>query len=149
MINNLYITKSIYNEICKSLETNIYESGGIVGGDYCCNKVYDFIYDDEPIYSTASSYFPNTKKLKSYMELNWNTREIQFIGLVHSHINNSEISVEDIEYARTFLQSNSYYQYIVMGIAKMNLFHRVEKIDWYRVSLKDVSLLKIDFISSI
>ena len=51
---------------------------------------------------------------------NWKQNNIEFAGFVHSHLNNIEISQQDIKYAKSILLTNKFMTYIILE-TKWNL----------------------------
>ena len=56
---------------------------------------------------------------------------IEFVGFVHSHLNNSEISQQDIKYMRNVLAANECINYAILGI--VNLTGKGNIIKWYQI----------------
>ena len=133
MINCLYVKDSVITNILKTLGNALPEAGGILGGKG--KNVECFYYDASPCCCSATTYSPNTEVLNYVINNVWEKKEIRFMGFVHSHINNSDISEEDVEYMQTILNSNKLSK-LILCIADYNyLEKRVSSLRWYVIEL--------------
>ena len=64
--------------------------------------------------------------------------KIKFIGIVHSHLINKELSKEDIEFARDLLNSSTELNFIIMGICQLDYSFTQKGIAWYQVSQDEI-----------
>ena len=62
-------------------------------------------------------YCPNVRFLNNVINDNWKQVNIEFVGFVHSHLNNSEISQQDIKYMRNVLAANECINYAILCLA--------------------------------
>jgi len=97
------IKKQIYDQILKTLPTIYAETGGILGGKN--NIITEFEFDRGTSLSSTQHYYPNTKRLNDCIE-KWQNRDIQFYGIVHSHLQEERtLSFGDRLYIQTIMQA--------------------------------------------
>ena len=96
------ISKEIFSEIINKVGNNDYETGGILGSKDL-KHVTHFCFDKYG-YSTEVSYTPNVEYINAVLD-NWTKEQIYFIGIVHSHVDNSSPSCADIAYAGEILKT--------------------------------------------
>lgn len=71
------------------------ERGGIIGGK---NKIItEFILDDANTFIDRAMYVPNVKFINKQIEV-WQNLNIDFYGIIHSHMLDDSLSQEDIKY---------------------------------------------------
>lgn len=144
MIDNckIKIEKKIYKEIIYHFENKRPEQGGIIG---CSAEgvISEFHYDQNPEHSDISSYVPNTEMLNEIINGKWLKKEVSFIGFVHSHYINGELSLEDVEYARKILSCFCHYKFIIMAVCEMDINYKISNVLWYGISDKDCVSLNV------
>lgn len=67
----------------------------------------------------------------------WKQNNIEFAGFVHSHLNNIEISQQDIKYAKSILLTNKFMTYIILGIVNLN--SGKDFVKWYKLDRETYS----------
>ena len=127
--NTIQIQKDVLNEIFLSIRKYNYETGGIIGINE--SGIISAFQFDETYSSNPFEYSPNVDFLNQVINEEWANENIEFIGFVHSHLNNSEISQQDIKYARQILANNKYLDVILLGI--VNLSEKLNFICWYNI----------------
>jgi len=126
------LKKSVYDDIIGTLSSDIPEKGGIIGCD-SQGIICAFHYDKNPAQSTVSSYCPNVDYLNEIINSTWLDKGIMFAGFVHTHLNNTQISQEDTEYAKKLLGCLN-QQYVLMGIVGLNRDGSLNELAWYNIS---------------
>ena len=138
MTNKVFqITKNTYDDILKSLLNKRPEQGGIIGGSKG-TIIDNFYYDENPTCSSISSYIPNTRKLNEIINDVWKNKNIEFIGVIHSHLINNEISDDDMDFAKAILSSSSEIEYVLMGICTLDYLYNLKEFSWYQVFQEQV-----------
>lgn len=130
--NKLQIKSYTYKQLLNALSNKKTEQGGIIG----CSKenvIDNFYFDKSPVNSSISSYTPNAKVLTEIINVKWAKKNIRFIGMIHSHLINKELSEEDIEFARDVLNSSTELNFIIMGICQLDYSYVQKGIAWYQV----------------
>ena len=61
----------------------------------------------------------------------WAKSDINFIGFVHSHLNNAVLSPQDIKYALKILAENDSIKEIVIGVINLNANNNIK---WYMIN---------------
>lgn len=130
--DKLQIESYTYNQLLDTLSNKKPEQGGIIGGSKD-NIIDQFYYDKSPVFSSISSYIPNAKVLSDIINVKWAKENIRFIGMIHSHLINKELSKEDIEFARDVLNSSTELNFIIMGICQLDYSYTHKDIVWYQV----------------
>ena len=127
--NSVFIYKNVVNKIFSSVKQYKYETGGIIGVNKN-GEIVEFQFDN---YHSPNlfEYSPNICFLNRVINEKWKQQNIEFAGFVHSHLNNSEISQQDIEYAREVLSVNKCVNGIILGIVMLN--EKKDFIKWYQV----------------
>ena len=127
--NSIQINEDVFNTICKTLKRYHYETGGIIGtNENGVVSMFQFDYIQNPNFY---EYYPNIKFLNRVINEEWKNKSISFVGFVHSHLHNCEISKQDIEYARHILANNKSYNTIILGI--VDLSKKSDFICWYSI----------------
>ena len=120
------IEDDIFSSICNTLKRFQFETGGIIGAnEHGVISVFQFDDIKKPRYY---EYYPNINFLNKIINEEWQSNKITFAGFVHSHLHNSEISKQDIEYARQIIESNIFLKYILIGIVDLSV--EKNKIQW-------------------
>ena len=78
------------------------ETGGILGSN---GETISFFEFDIGLECTDTEYHPDISKINNILN-KWNEQKIQFVGLIHSHINSNKLSYSDVEYARKIISLN-------------------------------------------
>ncbi len=127
--NTIQIKKGVLAEIFQEIKQYKYETGGIIG----VNKkgVISAFKFDKTHGSNMFEYCPNVDFLNQVINEKWANENIEFIGFVHSHLNNCEISTQDIKYARQVLANNKCIDAILLGI--VDLSKKLNFIRWYNI----------------
>ena len=115
------------------------EQGGIIGADnagYIC----EFYVEKNLSNNTNHSYIPNTKILEEIINTDWASKNIRFIGYVHSHLYNKNISDEDIYFCREFINMND-IESVICGIVCRERDKKM--ILWYLIKENDCVEIKI------
>lgn len=126
---HIFIDGKITNKICKNLSKYNYETGGVLGSTN--NTIVEFEFDK---YSSHElyEYYPTTTFLEKIINEVWKRKNVSFIGIVHSHLHNNEISHQDIAYCREIIKANDSLEELIMGILDLSDEHN--SIRWYSVS---------------
>lgn len=130
--SRLQIENYTYKKILNALSNRKPEQGGIIG----CSKesvIDNFYFDESPVCSSVSSYTPNAKVLNEVINVKWANDDIRFVGVIHSHLINKELSREDIDFARDVLNSSTELKFILMGICQLDYSYIHKGIVWYQV----------------
>lgn len=139
-INNIiHIRRETLDEMFFSIKRYSYETGGIIGVDY--GGVISAFQFDKTCNFSPFEYCPNVDFLDRVINKKWAKRNIEFAGFVHSHIDNCEISYQDIKYSREILDVNKSLENILIGI--VNLEVESNDILWYLVSQESVVKLTV------
>ena len=129
------VLRDIIDKITHSFENRRNESGGILGGKK--NIITEFCFDRE---CTKYEYIPDIINVNKIIE-EWNKQDIDFMGFVHSHKDNCNLSYADIEYARKIISVNNVkYIHMFLYVNKNN-----EIID-YIVNMYDVIKTNINLV---
>ena len=131
--NTIQIKKYVFEEICKTLKRYRYETGGIIG----VNKegVISAFQFDETDSSNPFEYYPNVVFLNQVINEEWANENIEFVGFVHSHLNNDTLSIQDVIYARDILKENCCLENILIGIINLSL--NESQIEMYLLDMKE------------
>lgn len=132
--NTLQIKRDVLDEIFLSIKKYNYETGGIIGVNE--SGVVSAFQFDETLSSNPFEYCPNVDFLNQVINEKWANEDIEFVGFVHSHLNNDKVSIQDIIYCRRILKKNSRLSSILIGI--INLSEKNSIIKWYIVCTNDV-----------
>lgn len=113
---DICMTIEAYENIKKTIgQTKNVESGGIIGSSLNSELISEFIFD-EGLESSFSYYKPDNIKLNMHIRNLWT--DVEFKGIIHSHIRGSEIpSSNDCEYIKKMMLANNFeqlYSFIVM-----------------------------------
>src|SRR5262249_45172427 len=98
----LQITRSVMEEIRKTIGGKPAEQGGVLGGSRKDGVVRHF-YFDEGAARTGITYSPNVTTINKLLIEEGNPMEINLLGFVHSHPGLRQPSKGDLEYARKIL----------------------------------------------
>ena len=109
------------------------EQGGIIGADNA-GHICKFYIEKNTSNNTNHSYIPNTKALEKIINKDWASKNIRFIGFVHSHLYNKNISDEDIYFCREFIKMNE-IESVLCGIVCYE--HDNKMILWYLIKEND------------
>ena len=115
----------------EAFSTQTPECGGVLGARQE-SIISEFYFDFDGI-STPESYTPNYIKINNLLENEWTEKQIQMVGIVHSHGNSGEFpSCGDLYYCEQILRSANIDQFL-LPIITLNpfCFHP------YIVELKD------------
>lgn len=92
----MIIKRSIYNQIISQISSVASETGGIIGEQN--GIICKFVYDKGIKQDNIGLYYPNVNMLNNVLK-HWDNTNINFCGIVHSHINNQPyLSGGDVEY---------------------------------------------------
>lgn len=127
--NLIKIKKEVLKKICSTLKKYHYETGGIIGTDE--NGVISAFQFDKITAPRLYEYCPNTMFLDNIINNEWAKSDINFIGFVHSHLNNAVLSPQDIKYARKILAENDSIKEIVIGVINLNANNNIK---WYMIN---------------
>lgn len=122
---HLNISQEVLKEISENIAMHNKESGGILGSTD--GKTIDAFYFDLGIESKNNEYVPNALLLNDIL-LEWEKRNIEFLGMIHSHFSYASLSYMDLEYARTVMNVNAINE-IIMAI----YFMKNDSIYLYKV----------------
>ena len=136
----IHIQKDVLDEIFLSIKQYNYETGGIVG----VNKVavISAFQFDETLSSNPFEYCPNVDFLNQVINEKWADQSIEFVGFVHSHLNNRNLSMQDVIYARDILKENSCIKNILIGVIDLSIkknnitFYILDAINIYKAKIK-------------
>ena len=93
---NMKLPYDIYIQLVWNLKSNIYETGGLLGGTN--EQILRICFDKCKLITDSYSYIPNTEYLNQQLAI-WSNEGINFLGMFHSHISGGlEPSVEDLLY---------------------------------------------------
>jgi len=135
-INNIiHFRRETLDEMFSLIKRQAYETGGIIGVDD--GGIISAFQFDKTCNSSPFEYCPNVDFLDRVINKKWAKRNIEFVGFVHSHLNNCEISQQDIEYARNILEENSCLESILIGV--INLGENKNHMEIYFVNMKEIS----------
>ena len=76
--------ESAYNNILRTVGSNIPETGGILLGNPKNYIVQKFVFDKNGN-TTSSGYDPDVDFLNEVLENEWNENNLDFLGFIHSH----------------------------------------------------------------
>ena len=119
MINNILMTKEVYNQILDTIAVQPPETGGVLGrkNGIICKYFYDGNAD-----INQYEYVPNVEKINTILA-QWLKDDIEFAGIIHSHPEDvNELSYADIHYARKILQENS-LEYVIFPLVVRKTFY--------------------------
>lgn len=108
--NLIFIPRNILNKIFSTIKQYRYETGGIIGIN-SNEEIVEFHFD-KPFKPNLFEYCPNVYLLNQMINENWKQNNIEFAGFVHSHLNNIEISQQDIKYSKSILLTNKFFDKI-------------------------------------
>ncbi|MBQ8764963.1 MAG: hypothetical protein IJZ12_03480 [Clostridia bacterium] len=138
--STIYIQKDVLDKIFLSIKIYNYETGGIMGVDK--NGVISAFQYDETQSLNPFEYCPNVKFLNQVISEKWANQNIEFVGFMHSHLNNTVLSLQDVIYARDILKQNRCLKNIVIGV--INLGENKNHMKLYLIGMKEK--LKISYI---
>lgn len=136
--NTIQIKKDVLVEIFQKMKQYNYETGGIIGVNER-GVITTFQFDKTHSFSPFE-YCPNVDFLNHVINGKWANENIEFVGFVHSHLHNSEISQQDIDYAKQILKANKSLNNILIGI--VDLSKTVDDLKWNSVYLKELKQIK-------
>lgn len=112
ILNNVVIL------IEESIGIHNFESGGILGGkgEIVTNYVFDRV-------CLKNEYIPDVISLNDII-IEWGKCDIAFLGLIHSHETNNNLSYSDIQYAVNIVTHNKleYIYMLIYVINKKNIY---------------------------
>lgn len=119
------ISKSVYDEIMRTIGSIPPETGGILGmKDNCISSFY---YDEDGS-GTDNTYIPDFKRINYVLQM-WNLSGIEFAGIIHSHPSDMrQLSYADVRYAVQIMNENDLselYFPLVIPDTKELLFYKV------------------------
>lgn len=76
------------------------ERGGIIGGKN--ETITKFVLDDKKTFTDKAMYVPDVEFINSQIEI-WQSLNINFYGIIHSHKFDSNLSQEDINYIKKIM----------------------------------------------
>lgn len=130
-----FLDKKVREEMICTIGREPNETGGILGGSDC--EINHFFFDVGEK-SSANEYVPNTDLLNKVID-NWKSRDIKFLGIIHSHIDNPLLSDKDIQMALKILDLNPFIESILMPI----FIIKDQEFRWYKVSKHQVDLATV------
>lgn len=131
--NTIHIKKDILDEIFLSLKQYNYETGGIIGVNER-GVIAAFQFDKTHSYNPFE-YCPNVDFLNQVINDIWTKENVEFVGFVHSHLHNAQVSRQDILYSRKILKANTFLDDILVGILDLS---KQTVIKWYVVSIEGI-----------
>lgn len=137
--NTIFIRRETIDKIFLSIKQYFYETGGIIGVDE--EGIVAAFEFDQYCSKNPHEYCPNVDFLNRIINKEWVSNNIEFIGFVHSHIDNCEISYQDIKYSREILDVNKSLESILIGV--VNFGEESNEIMWYLVSQESVVKLTV------
>lgn len=94
----LYVSSDVIQAIDRNIGRFAAERGGILGGRKT-NEIDTFYFDELAILlSNNNKYIPSVNDLNAVL-LDWQKKDVEFYGFIHSHESRQELSPTDIEYA--------------------------------------------------
>lgn len=128
--NQICIDKIVIDKICHSLSKHNYETGGILGSRDDVIVEFEFdTYSSHELYE----YYPATDFLEKIINEDWRRKNISFVGMIHSHMHNSEISTQDIAYCQEIIKANDSFNELIIGV--LDLSDENNQIAWYSVNM--------------
>lgn len=124
----LFIKKTVFDEICKDLSNYTYETGGVLG--LVNDTISEFEFDQNSS-RELYEYYPNTAFYERIINEKWKENNVTFAGIVHSHLYNNIISNQDITYCREIINANSLFDKMILGIFNLSESHQI--IRWYLI----------------
>lgn len=89
-----------YLKIMHSFPSAPPECGGIMGGK---NKIItEFVLDYANTFTDRAIYVPDVEFINKQIEM-WHNSNIDFYGIIHSHISDDSLSQEDIKYIKKIM----------------------------------------------
>ena len=117
--NTIHIKRDVLDEMFLSIKQHNYETGGIIGVDK--KGVISAFQFDETLSSNLFEYHPNVDFLNQVINEKWVNENIEFVGFVHSHLNNDDLSLQDTIYARDILKENCCLENILIAIINLSV----------------------------
>ena len=103
----MQILADTYKLIMDTCSSNIFETGGIIGGEN--NIIIKFEFDEGTTLTSNQHYYPNVETLNACIE-EWQNDGIQFYGIVHSHLQQERaLSSGDRQYIQTIMSAMPIY----------------------------------------
>ncbi len=132
------IDYDVYLKIMNSFPEVPPERGGIIGGK---NKIItEFILDDTNTFTDKAMYVPDVEFINNQIEI-WQSLNIDFYGIIHSHISDGSLSQQDIEYIKkimTHTPDNIRELYFPIIIPNESIvFYKAEKLQNNVIISKD------------
>jgi molybdopterin/thiamine biosynthesis adenylyltransferase/proteasome lid subunit RPN8/RPN11 len=114
----LRMTRSVLDEIKRTIGNQPAEQGGMLGGQRQDGVVRQFVFD-QSAQRDCASYSPNCDFLKQLLREQWNPADINLLGFVHSHPASCRSpSNGDLEYAERILQHNPEMPLLLLPIVQ-------------------------------
>ena len=134
---DLHLSESVARAIQSSVGTFEAETGGLLGGNRKNYYVEHFHFDNSAQRS-GSTYSPDTATLNQFLSGNWDLRDIEVLGFIHSHpAGVFRPSQGDLIYARNILAALPNMPYLLMPIVLPENRHQEFHLHAYAVSRAD------------
>lgn len=131
---DLHLSESVAHAIQRSVGTFEAETGGLLGGSRKNYRVEHFHFDNSAQRS-GSTYSPDTTTLNQLLSGNWDLKDIEVLGFVHSHpAGVFRPSQGDLIYARNILTALPNMPYLLMPIVLPEGPHQKFHLHAYAVS---------------
>lgn len=102
---SVQMNENVFDKIMSILGTKKPELGGMLGYSKDFEKIDTFVFDKNAN-ANYVEYSPNTNFLNSIIQGEWNEKDINLCGFVHSHPGSFQIlSYADVEYAQRICQA--------------------------------------------
>ena len=141
----MIIMENIYIDVMEKCASNHIETGGILGGRN--GIIFKFEFDKGTNLSSVQHYYPNIERLNDCLE-NWRLEDIDFYGIVHSHIYKlKELSSDDMLYIQAIMrampeQIQFLFFPIVLTGGKMLSFKATRHNNKISIVTDDIKILK-------
>lgn len=134
-----FIEEYIQQDIINTIGNRFCESGGLLGSSK--DGVIDSYYFDEGKINLTDKYVPKVETMNVVLE-EWSERNIKFIGIIHSHLEDAAISSKDIIMARKILAINDSLESVLMPVYTL----KDKKIRWYEIDSNKLNLIQIEIL---
>lgn len=116
VLQTLRMTRDVHEQIQRTIGLLPAEQGGILGGSRAEGVVRCFHFDQFG-HRTGATYSPDVTSLNTLLHDEWNPRDINMLGFVHSHPGYlKRPSAGDLEYARRILEHNIEMDHVLLPI---------------------------------
>ena len=134
------VTSGLVVELVQLINSKDFETGGLLGST--TSEVIDAYWFDEGLEHSTKEFRPNIQLWEQHL-IHWDCDQIQFCGIIHSHISEKALSQRDIQMARKIMKMND-LKHMLMPIFILS----TKDLIWFDVNKDYVEKINVEIIKN-